>query len=327
MMRVDVFSAKGGVGKTTVAFRLARSWTKKSKLPVLLIDADLAGTCLGELLEPDAAWKEEQNLIHLVCGIPEELPENLGLDRLPVYELRPTPAETPLRVCATTGGESILFCPSHAETDLPVAEPAVLHALLGHESAGGWVSHVIERVIGATKKRVPSVVAAIVDHGPGIGALQWAQMCAIEKELANACGETRSSTRQALFVASRDLVDLAAVRAIDDRITPPNVRNLPHLRANALWVLNRLPQAWNLSGNVAREAWRTSLKDALKETSMSAIVTSSWFRRAFPVFEDPGLASAYAESKLVTYMSTGDEDDIAAILDELTRNIVPRAAP
>lgn len=328
MMRVDVFSAKGGVGKTTIAFRLARMWAEKSGLPVLLVDADLSGTCLGDLLEPAANWQNAQNLIHLVCGLPERLPEQLALDRLPVYELRPTPEETPQRVRSTTSGPTILFCPSNGETYLtspagldPVVEPAVLHALLGHESAGGWVGHVIERVIDATKNRVSTGLGAvIVDHGPGLGALQWSQMCAVDAELANARNESRSPTRQALFVTTRDLVDLAAVRAIDDRIAPHRLRNLRNLHASALWALNRLP-----TSPIPNE-WRTKIEETLKDVFGMLIADHKWFQRALPVFEDPQMADAYAESKLAAYLTSRTDADIAAIYDQLMTNSVPKAA-
>ncbi|WP_438025439.1 P-loop NTPase [Sorangium sp. So ce233] len=336
MMRVDVFSAKGGVGKTTVAFRLAHTWAKKSDLPVLLVDADLSGTCLGDLLEPSAypGWQEQRNLIHLVCGRPEALPEELAPARLPVYELRSNPDEYPQRVRADASGATLLFCPSNAETYLKVStsidsmvDLTVLQALLGHESAGGWVGHVIERVIAATRKFVSvGISAVIVDHGPGISALQWSQMSAIEDELSRACKAKSTPSRQALFVASRDMVDLAAARAIDDRIGPARSRHMGHIRSNALWVLNRLPADWKPSSNGGPHQWRTELEEMLSTTHLDSIQHDAWFINALPVFEDPALARAYANSGLPAYWHTNSDHDIADIYDRLTRSTAPKAA-
>jgi cellulose biosynthesis protein BcsQ len=76
--RLDVMSLKGGVGKTTLAYALAWAQATRSRRPVLLIDADLTGTCLGDLLDPVVAWHLEANLAHLLCEPPDTLPEQLA---------------------------------------------------------------------------------------------------------------------------------------------------------------------------------------------------------------------------------------------------------
>ncbi len=320
MKRIDVFSAKGGVGKTTVAFRLARKWAEESKRPVLLVDADLSGTCLGDLLEweVDRGWHEHRNLIHLVCGLPEDLPEELGFDRIPVYELRLAPdGSPPQHVRPGAAGATVLFCPSHAETHFPVPggmEPvdlAVLQALLGHESAGGWVGHVIEQVIDATSKGIKGGLAGtVVDHGPGIGALQWSQMGKIEAELEKGRRASGPSQRQALFVASRDQVDLAAARAIDDRLGPGRPHPMGHLRTNGLWALNRLPAAWASGG---KDEWRALLEGTLRHSPLSTMRTDVWFRNSLPLFEDPDVSNAYAGSGLAAYYDSHGDAAIDAI--------------
>jgi hypothetical protein len=339
MMRVDVFSAKGGVGKTTVAYRLAKKWADESKQPVLLVDADLSGTCLGDLVESTAApgWRDRPNLIHLVCGRPEELPELLDPNLWPIYELRVTPDEKPLRGRASISGAQVLFCPSHAETYFEVpggkapVDLAVLQALLGHESAGGWVGHVIESVINVVDKKdvkgVGRLAGTVVDHGPGIGALQWSQMSAINAELANATKDGRLSQRQALFVITRDLVDLAAAQAINERIVSDRKHPWKALRANATWVLNRVPQKWAPASKERPDAWRTSLQELLKDSGMGPGPRDEWFYRALPLFEETLLGDAYAISGLAAYFEQKNDGDIQKVYERVITNDFPKAAP
>lgn len=337
-MRVDVFSAKGGVGKTTVAYRLARKWSETSEQPVLIVDADLSGTCLGDLVEPTTkeGWHTVQNLIHLVCGRPEELPSLVKPNELPVYELRPVPDDTPKRVSASVSGAQVVFCPSHTETYLSVpgihgetspVDLAVLQALLGHESAGGWVGHVIESVIAATHKLIPGGLAGVVvDHGPGIGGLQWSQMVAIDIELQRAIKENELPLRRALFVTSRDMVDLAAARTIDDRLKRNRQRKMGLLSANCTWVVNRLPSEWGPPSERGAEEWRTSLEASLKLWGMGPSERDKWFRHALPLFEEKLLANAYATSELAKYYRENDDVGIAAIHERVTVKAKPKAA-
>ncbi len=157
--RFDVFSTKGGVGKTVVSICLARELTRQSGKPVLIVDADLTGTCLGDVLESWAnpSWDVRFNLAHLMTGQPELLPDWLGSswsatvsEHLPVYEWRQAgtlttppkpvgPTIDPGAIGAPAVPAGILFCPSNPSSSEPaVVDLAVLHALLGHESAAAW---------------------------------------------------------------------------------------------------------------------------------------------------------------------------------------------
>lgn len=313
MLRVDIFSAKGGVGKTTVAYRLAKESSKNGT--VLLIDADLTGTCLGDLIEPrvDIGWSEQYNLTHLICGGPEHLPELLGKEKIPVYEIGATSGSSAKRVDAKVAINALLFCPSHPETYVDIdgkyetVNPAVLHALLGHESAGGWVRYVIEQIINATDTLlVGKSEMVIVDHGPGIGALQWAELCAIEKEHKEALAEKRASMRLALFVTSRDVVDLATCKAIDERMRTARMQ----IADRAVWVINRVPTS-------DRTLWRKPIEADLGHSGIGPAITDRWFAEAVPLFEEPNLALAYAKSDLVSYCESAHDEPMTGICSRL----------
>ncbi len=325
MIRIDIFSAKGGVGKTTVAYRLARICARKSGNSVLLVDADLTGTCFGDLVEPwvTTLWRQQMNLIQLVYGCPEALPEHLAQDTLPVYELRVAPPVGDnigsCRASNATKPGTVLFCPSHPDTSIQIngknhlVKLAVLQALLGHESAGGWVRYVIEQVVTATDTLVPQGLGfVIVDHGPGIGALQWAELIAIEEEYETAEEKGRPPTRRALFVASRDGVDLAAAKALNERITHDE---MTHLAAQATWVLNRLPSEWEAKGE---SAWRSLLDSDLSHLPSGPTYTAGWYKSAIPLFENRATADAYAQSSLAQFLDNENDEQILRIHERLT---------
>ena len=307
-MRFDVFSAKGGVGKTTVAFRLAKALASIRGQPVLLVDADLTGTCLGDLLERWVGWKKQPNLIQLVCGRPEDLPDT----KPPVYHLRPSSsAREPQPLDKNVKGPAILFCPSHAESEVRVGrkrEPvshAVLQALVGHESAGGWVGHVIGHVIERTSAILDGaggLAGVVVDHGPGTGALQWAEMRAINRALGDeAKKKNGASPRRAVFVTSRDLVDLAAASAVDERMKSDD---LGSLQTGAVWVLNRVPAA---------SGWRSELDRILGESGIGPSSRDRWYKAAIPLEENDTLATSYRQSDLGN-LGFGKDEEIARVL-------------
>lgn len=315
-MRVDVFSAKGGVGKTTVAFRLAKALASTRQRPALIVDADLAGTCLGDLLERTVVWKKQPNLTQLVCGRPEDLPEA----KLPVYQFRPSsPAEKPRELDKNVKGPAILFCPSHAESEVGTGKRrqpvnhAVLQALVGQESAGGWVGHVITHVIemtAAVLSDAGGLAGVVVDHGPGTGALQWAEMRAINEELDDAKKKSRASPRQAVFITSRDLVDLAAAGAVNERLTRDE---LHALQIGGVWVLNRVPD------KLDKLDWKSELDRTLNASGIGPSSEDRWYKRAVPLKEDAVLAASYRRSELGAIGPDADKE-ILCVLDAWERS-------
>jgi hypothetical protein len=296
MTRVDIFSTKGGVGKTTISFLLASLQAEKGRKPVLLVDADLTGTCLGDLIQPwaEPSWHSRMNLIHLICTtVPERL-KDLLREQLPVYKYEPQagPGQQAQRLTGGTGGNTLLFCPSHAYATQPTAIPAsVLHALLGHESAGGWVQYVIEELIQVTRDKAGELGAVVVDHGPGIGALQDAILQSLK-------AEDKDTQRLALVVTSRDGVDLASTAEFDQK-------HLVHLdqkmrEKKVVWAVNRVQRTEGVD-------WRQSVKQGLSESVISRTSETGlerkywrdWFEKsAFPLYQDEAFARAYSRSAL-----------------------------
>ncbi|HEX2572229.1 MAG TPA: hypothetical protein VH877_21980, partial [Polyangia bacterium] len=299
-----VFSLKGGVGKTTLTYFLGRAQAEASQKPVLLIDADLSGTCLGDLLADTVKWAEAPNLAHLVCGRPEALPEALGAERLPVYVHFPfepgVEPHRPRRLRATlTGQAAVLFCPSHSEStgELPI-DRDVLQALVAGESAGGWVSHVIERLSEATAAVVGELGGILVDHGPGMGALQRVVRQAIAEDRQT---HKAASPRRVLLVTSRDGVDLRMCQSFDARLDEGEAEAL-------CWVVNRVqPGQPSTKGG-----WRDSVDARFRRE------LASWFsERALPFYEAPEVASGYACSQLGWPLGESHRQALEAIRREL----------
>lgn len=229
-IRVDVMSVKGGVGKSTLAYLLARAQAETSKLPVLIIDADLTGTCLGDLLDHQVspAWASTMNLAHLLSDPPEALLDTLQPATLPVYLHDPASpsgnaAVRPDRSC----GARIVYCPSHGDSTLPTAvDRPILEALLAHETAGGWIRHVIEQVISATVTAIGPLGGVLVDHAPGMGILQTCML-----------GDDNPQRRN-LSITTCDHVDLQMAAATHARMHAPGSPN------RTTWAINRVPPAW-----------------------------------------------------------------------------------
>ena len=252
--RVDVFSVKGGVGKTTVSVVLARAQAAHSKKPVLLVDADLTGTCLGHLLGPAIRgdWNEVHNLAHLICDPPETLEEALVKDRLPVYRLPEQHTADPKDHHVSrveSFASQVLYCPSHGNSTAPsFVDPKVLQALAGHETAGGWVRLVIEKVIESTAGVAGELGGVIVDHSPGMAALQTATLQDIS---------AAPSARRALFVTTSDRVDL--------KMTNATVGHLDQqVLGRSVFLVNRARGRWREQAHVKSEfdtSWVTSARE------------------------------------------------------------------
>jgi CobQ/CobB/MinD/ParA nucleotide binding domain len=280
--RVDVFSVKGGVGKTTMSVLLARAQAEHSKKPVLLIDADLTGTCLGHLLAPNIRgdWNEVLNLAHLICDPPETLDEMLGKDTLPVYSLPSQHDADPRehRVASVERFENqVLYCPSHGSSTGPrVVDQKVLQALAGHETAGGWVRLVIQKVIQATREVAGELGGVIVDHSPGMAALQAATL----EDIAAA-----RTKRRALFVTTCDRVDLKMTNAM-----------VAHLQADvtesSVFVINRV-----------RGDWR-------EQTHVKEEFGTGWVKRASPQSFSADLQKAYEQSARFASGDQGQLEDL-----------------
>ena len=232
---------------------------------MLLIDADLTGTCLGDLLDSRVPWYLTSNLAHLLCDPPDTLAEALGGDRLPVYiESEPTSAGTPQRA-SRADGAAVVFCPSHAYSTQPSAiSRPVLEALIGQETAGGWVRHVLDRLIEATIASLGPLGGVVVDHGPGLAALQSAVLGDIH---------ARSHGRKVAVVTSCDRVDLAMCKATSQSL-------MQELR-EAIWIVNR-----------AEATWRADSDDPEIE--------AGWHAAALRISQDDRVQAAYRRSALTT---------------------------
>lgn len=292
-VRVDVVSLKGGAGKTTVAFRLAWAQARSTGRPALLVDADFAGACLGDLLERWVVWGEQPNLTDRVCDRPENLAEDLARgDRFPVYRLRVAPPtsgpEAPSVVTGPAGGASVLFCPSHGSSLAPHTTPTLLHALVAHESAGKWVQHVVDMVIERTGDLAGPLGGVVVDHSPGLSALPWAVL----QGIVDAKGEDR----KVCFLTTPDLVDLKAWFAARASPRLTNVLDALERDRCAAWVMNRLPPI--------AIAGRDDIRSRLPEDAPEG----TWLDSAFGLPHDEKLADAYRRGGLVQLVEQMDPE-------------------
>lgn len=274
--RVDVFSLKGGVGKTSISILLAQAQKDKKNQSVLVVDADLTGTCIGDLLEFWAApgWSAQANLAHLICGAPETLDEQLRKN-LPVYVHRASPPtnedRTPRRLVKSQKTAELLFCPSHAESTrgaknaLPEVQRSVLQAITGHENAGGFIGFVIDTLIAEVHENHP-LCGVVVDHGPGLAALQAAT-------LAQQRGR---ADQRSLFVTTGDAVDLATIHEYSQTL------EFSELDATC-WLVNKL-------GPTGKQ-----------EVGADFHRNRQWFEAALELHKDEKLSQGYAKAtKLCT---------------------------
>ena len=288
LRRVDVFTASGGFSRTTLAILLARLQSRHAAeqvsakhSAVLMIDADITGPCLGDRFLPEVEWPEQDNLTHLICDRPELLPEHLTDEHLPIYHAQGEDAR-PVRLAERYDNVSVLFCPSHARSLLPgfrrtvaqgrqVVNPVVLHALLGHESAGGWISEVIEQVIERTDQFLwrhgGSLAGVIVDHGATFGALPNATLTQ----------SAHDEGRRVLLVSKLTRSELLAARQVDEHInvlSRPDPRNHGEgptpLYQRTVRALNKVPKVF-----MERDRWKEEVQRYLRG--------EEWEQRTFPI--------------------------------------------
>lgn len=326
--RVDVFSLKGGVGKTTLAVLLARAQAQVSQKPVLIVDADLTGTCLGDLLQgwADPGWHELENLAHLVCGPPELLSERL---RAPPLYVLPTQTPTASEYGAvqpwSTGAEApppgLYFCPSHPESDarsaLPHVSAAVLNALLAHESGARWVLHVIARLIAATETQavLGPLGGVLVDHGPGMGALQRQVF-----EALDAGGASRG-----LLVTACDAVDLLAMQTFDGQVRDQ--------RPALVWCVNRVEQpedGWRRRHRppYIRAPEHEAGASRADEVERTQARFGAWYEQlALPFPDIEALAQANAGGQLAAWGLATQDTAWSPVLEALRARLFDDAPP
>jgi hypothetical protein len=130
-----------------------------------------------------------------------------------------------------------MFCPSHAYSTQPTrVDRAVLEALIGQETAGAWVRHVLDRLITATHQTLGPLGGVVVDHSPGLAALQSAVLGDIAQHPAG---------RMVAMITTCDRVDLAMCKAA-------STTHHDELK-NAAWIVNRAPADLGSDAAIARD--------------------------------------------------------------------------
>lgn len=315
-VRFDVFSLKGGVGKTSVAVMLAKAIASDTKM-VLLIDADLTGSCMGDLLERELGWSSAPDLTGLITGEPELLAESLYATKLPVYawmrshdpgcmghystkwmNRRWQEKSRYSGVAAQLSG--VLFCPSACVHGEGIRSHRVINALLAHESAGGWIQTVIDEVIDATNqclKKAGNVelAAVIVDHGPGFGALQCASLDRIDTPPVP---ESKDAwLRRGIIVGSPDHVDLQSLQMFEA------TRGQWRGASRFTWLINR----------------ENEQDDSFAE--------HDWYRSRVALKHDEQWARSFRTSRISTAMpSTENQAAIRSLIDRATSTEVAGGA-
>lgn len=208
VLRIDVFSLKGGVGKSTVSYLLARELGSRTPgRPALLIDADLLGTCVGDMLVPlsDDRWSSRFNLAHLLTVAPETIEEHIHAGRLALYDQ----GGRPLGKDQAKDAE-VWFAPSHAWSGkvdgIPAPDERLIGALAAHETAGDWVHAVMDAVEQGLCRfgAISAPSAVVVDHSPGMAAVQRR---ALERGVT---GKKSGSRYARILVVGPDWVDQRA---------------------------------------------------------------------------------------------------------------------
>lgn len=150
---VNVLSAKGGVGKSTIAMVLAHTLAGSRGRHAFLLDLDFSGT----------SW---------VKGLPGALQEDSGAPSLSMYLAQAWEGKTPDdRTVAGLfrpwrGVDRLRAVPNQVSAD---ADNRMSH-LLHDESRYGRVAEAIVHLVDVTARATPRGKAVFVlDHGPGMG--------------------------------------------------------------------------------------------------------------------------------------------------------------
>ena len=146
-MIISILNQKGGVGKTTLAVNIARSFTKKNK-KTLLVDSDPQGSALN--------WHERSNgdLLDMVCLSKNTFEKDIDMftNTYDYIFIDGIPRVSPLTICAIRCSDVILIPVQPSPYDIWATEEIVRHAKDRHQITNGRLktSFIVSRKISNT---------------------------------------------------------------------------------------------------------------------------------------------------------------------------------